>query len=78
MFSIILSLVKVIQKIMRAYLFLLQELMMNIFKLVKHFNVQRHFVHLVKTNLAIILLFNCYYFRIFAPSTNRIYVLKFT
>lgn len=32
MFSIILSLVKVIQKIMRAYLFLLQELMMNIFK----------------------------------------------
>lgn len=53
MFSIILSLVKVIQKIMRAYLFLLQELMMNIFKLVKHFNVQRHFVHLVKTNLSI-------------------------
>lgn len=78
MFSIILSLVKVIQKIMRAYLFLLQELMMNIFKLAKHFNVQRHFVHLVKTNLVIILLFNCYYFRIFAPSTNRIYVLKFT
>lgn len=58
MFSIILSLVKVIQKIMRAYLFLLQELMMNIFKLVKHFNVQCHFVHLVKTNLVIILLFN--------------------
>lgn len=35
MFSIILSLVKVIQKIMHAYLFLLQELMMNIFKLFK-------------------------------------------
>lgn len=78
MFSIILSLVKVIQTIKRAYLFLLQELMMNIFKLVKHFNVQGHFVHLVRTNLAIMFLFNCYYFPIFAPSTNKIYVLTLT